>query len=353
MAVPKGFRNNINIYSQNLGPEHRRDLTENIAKHSGYLPKGISIEDHDQSFVEFMNSDTGLAIYVDGVKVPVFFLTLQRWTEFSKTWQFTDKEKNVELPFITIVRKPDIQVGTNQNGNWNIPGNQTYPYYRVPTWDGVRQGYDLYKIPQPTCIDLTYEVRLFTNKLRNLNEFNMLIQRFFQSRQCYIFVNEHPIPVKLETIGDESNIDDFENRTFYIQMFEMQMLGYIMDEKDFEVVPTINRTLMSMEVAETRFFKPIITDFQVESNVVTWTFDFKPNSNDEFFFTAQYDVSFTQLIDIIAISRIIISVNDVVKFDGTILTTPLIILANDIVKIKVTKGYYNDGIFKLIGNTII
>ncbi len=352
MAVPKSFRNNINIYSQKLGPEHREEMTKDIAKNSGYLPKGISIEDHDQSFVDFMNSDTGLSISIDGVKIPVFFLTIQRWTEFTKTWQFTDKDKNVELPFITIIRKPDIQVGTNQNGNWNIAGNQTYPYYRVPTWDGVREGFDLYKIPQPTCIDLIYEVRLFTNKLRNLNDFNMLIQRFFQSRQCYVYVNEHPIPVKLETIGDESNIDDFENRKFYIQMFEMKMLGYIMDEKDFEVVPTINRTLMSMEVSETRFYKPVVTDFHNDSNIVTFTFGFKPFSNPEFTFTMQYDVNFTQLIDITNISRIIISINDVVTFDGTILSTPLIMMANDIIKIKVTKGNYNDCSFKLKGNTI-
>ncbi len=352
MSVPKGFRNNINIYSQKLGPDHREQLTKDIAKHGGYLPKGISIEDHDQSFIDFMNADKGLTIYIDGVKIPVFFLTIQRWSEFTKTWQFTDKEKNVELPFITITRKPDIQAGTNQAGNWNIPGNQTYTYYKVPTWDGVREGYDLYKIPQPTCVDLIYEVRLFTNRIRNLNDFNMLIHRYFQSRQCYVYVNEHPIPILLESVGDESSIDDFENRKFYIQMFEMKMQGYIMDEKDFEVIPTINRTLMSMEVEERIFHKPVVFDIHVDVNEVTYTFDFKPLSNDEFTFTQQYDVSFSQLTDIMNITRITISINDVVTFDGLTLTTPLVLLANDIIKVKVDKGYYNDGIFKLRGNTI-
>jgi hypothetical protein len=41
------------------------------------------------------------------------------------------------------------------------------------------------------------------------------------------------MPLHLENIGDESNIDDFEK--FYIQMFEMKLLGYILDEEDFEV----------------------------------------------------------------------------------------------------------------------
>jgi hypothetical protein len=46
----------------------------------------------DQTFVEYLNSDTGLSISIDGAKVPVI-LTIQRWVEFSKTWQFSDKYK--------------------------------------------------------------------------------------------------------------------------------------------------------------------------------------------------------------------------------------------------------------------
>jgi hypothetical protein len=33
-------------------------------------------------------------------------------------------------------------------------------------------------------------------------------------------------------------------------MFEMKLLGYILDEEDFEVIPTINRTMVSTEVVE-------------------------------------------------------------------------------------------------------
>jgi hypothetical protein len=62
---------------------------------------------------------------------------------FSKTWQFSDKYKNISLPFITIIRKPDIQQGQNQAGLWNIPGNRTYTYTKIPTWDGIREGMDI------------------------------------------------------------------------------------------------------------------------------------------------------------------------------------------------------------------
>ena len=140
-------------------------------------------------FRSFVKADDGLFLEIDGKKVPVIFLTIQRWTEFTQTWQFSDEYKNVELPFITIVRKPDIQQGQNQAGYYNIPGRRTYAYMKVPTWDGARRGIDLYKIPQPTPVDITYEVRFFTNRMKDLNKFNRIIQKAFQSRQCYIFPN--------------------------------------------------------------------------------------------------------------------------------------------------------------------
>src|ERR1035437_2297127 len=353
MAMPKGYRTNINITTNKIGFERRQEILDDIADKGTFLPRGVLEEDMDQTFVEFLNSDKGLAISIDGKKVPVIFLTIQRWTEFSKTWQFSDKYKNIELPFITVVRKPDIQVGQNQAGLWNIPGNRTYTYMKVPTFDGVRRGIDLYKIPQPTSVDITYEVRLFTNRMKDLNLYNRTVQRAFQSRQCYINPNGHPMPLHLETIGDESNIDDFENRRFYVQMFEMKLLGYVLDENDFEIVPTLNRTMVTTEVED------VILEPKINVNSVTYTIDFKPKSNLSFSFTNQYSVSFTQLVDITNITRIVISINNTVVFDGTVLTTPLIFNADDIITIKVYKGFYkvykgfyNEGSFKLIGNTI-
>ena len=351
-ARPKGYITDIKVKDQKIGPDRRQEILDGISDKGTFLPRGVLEEDMDQAFIEFANSDKGFSISIDGVKVSVLFLTIQRWMEFSKTWQISDKFKNVELPFITIIRKPDIQQGQNQAGLWNIPGNRTYTYMKVPTWDGIRSGVDLYKIPQPTSVDMTYEIRLFTNRMKDLNKFNRIIQRAFQSRQCYINVNGHPMPLHLESIGDESNIDDFENRRFYVQMFEMKLLGYILDEEDFEVIPTINRTMLTLEVEDKNIVNNTIFEALTDVNGVTFNFEFKPKSNAQFSFTNQYDVSFTQLIGIIGITRIVITVNGIGIFDGTILNTPLIFRTNDIIIIKVYKGYYNEGMFKLIGNTI-
>jgi hypothetical protein len=351
-AMPKGYLTNINIKTEKIGLERRQEILDGIADKGTFLPKGVMEEDMDETFIDFIQSDKRLSLSIDGEKVPVIFLTIQRWVEFTKSWKFSDEYKNIKLPFITIIRKPDIQQGQNQAGLWNIPGDRTYTYMKVPTWDGVRKGVDLYKVPQPTSVDLTYEVRIFTNKLRHLNRFNNKIQRAFQSRQCYINVNGHPMPLHLETIGDESNIDDFENRRFYAQMYEMKLLGYILNEEDYEVIPTINRTIVSVEVDEDKFITDIVFEPKKKANVATYSFIFKPKTSTEFSFTAKYGVSFSRLVDIVDITRIIIYVNGVGVFDGTILMTPIIINPNDIVMIKINKNFLATGMFKLIGNII-
>lgn len=351
--MPKGYMTNININPSNIGPERRQELLDDISARGTFLPRGVLEEDMDQSFLEFLTNDKRMSLTIDGQKIPVIFLTIQRWTEFSKTWQFSDKFKNIELPFITVVRKPDIQQGQNQAGLWNIPVSRTYTYIKVPTWDGARRGVDLYKIPQPTSVDLTYEVRLFTNRMKDLNKFNRLIQRAFQSRQCYISVNGHPMPLHLEAIGDESNIDDFENRRFYVQLFEMKLLGYILDEDDFEVIPTINRSVIALEIDDDKIFKKNDVYFENTKikNTVTYAFVFKPNSTTTFSFNCPYSINFTQLVEIQNLTRIVISVNGVGVFDGTLMTTPIIVNSNDSVTIKVYKNPFTIGGVKIIGST--
>jgi len=239
MPLPKGFIKKVNFIHQNVGPEKRQDYLDDIDYKGTYLPKGVSYEDIDKTFIDFIDKE--LSLEIDGELVPVRFLTIQRFAEFSKTWSFSDKFKNLKMPFITVVRQPDIQVGTNQAGIWNIPGQQVYTYMKVPTFIDGRKGMDTYKIPQPTSVDITYDVRFFCNRMKDLNKLHTIVQTTFNSRQFYINVNAHPMPIHLEKIGDESQKDDFDKRRFYVQHFEMKVLGYILDEEDFEHIPTINR----------------------------------------------------------------------------------------------------------------
>lgn len=350
MALPKGFRKNIRIIKDKVGFERRQEILDDIDNKGTFLPRGVMYEDMDKSFIEFIDND--LELVVEGEKIPVIFLTLQRWSEFSKTWQHSDKYKNIKMPFITIVRQPNPQVGQNQAGLFNIPGRKTYTYMKIPTFEGGRKGIDVYKIPQPTSVDITYEVRLFTNKMRDLNKFNIKIQQAFNSIQYYIRVNGHPMPLLLESIGDESNIDDFENRRFYVQPFEIRLQGYILDEEEFEVIPAINRALVMAELDEKPGKPRMSVSVSKADGDVTYNVIFKAKSEPDFTFISDYDVNLSSIVNIENVTNIEIRVNGVTKFNGLDFTTPIVVSAGDTIYIKVDRPWGTIGKFTILGNII-
>jgi hypothetical protein len=322
MALPKGFIKNIKLVKSKVGFERRQEILDDIDNKGTYLPRGVAYEDMDTSFVDFIKDD--MKINLDEKEVPVIFLTLQRWSEFSRTWQHSDKYKNIKMPFITIVRKPDIQVGQNQAGNWNIPGDRGYTYIKVPTFEGGRKGIDVYKIPQPTAVDVTYDVRLFCNKMRNLNVFNTKILKVFNARQRYIDINGHPMPLLLENVSDESNINDFEKRRFYVQNFNILLSGYILDEDEFEVIPTVNRLKVSESVED--------GDIQKKSkSKVNYSFKFDALDTDTVDLPIDNYITLTDVVTLNNIDTFEILVNGVAQ------TFPILIENEDTITINITR----------------
>jgi hypothetical protein len=106
---------------------------------------------------------------------------------------------------------------------------------------------DIYKIPQPVPVDITYQVKILCNRMRELNKFNKIVLEKFSSRQAYQVIKGHYIPIVMNNISDESVLDA-EKRKYYIQSYEFTMLGFLIDEDEFEVSPAINRLLQVVEV---------------------------------------------------------------------------------------------------------
>lgn len=256
MSLPGNYKKKLNLtknrtntpYPYRMQSAAAEDMKDMITYHDGNLPKGVLHEDLDLGFKNFITNDVGLIL--DGEKVPVIMMGIQRWNEFSKTWEITDKYKNIKIPFITIVRQPAAQYGTNPSMIYNIPQGKTYQYAKVPTWDGNRKGFDIYKIPQPIPVDIEFEVRIFSYRQRELNSFNRAMLEMFKSRQAYTVVNGHYIPLVLEDIADESQIEDIEGKRFYIQNYTIQLQGIILDPDSFEVVPAISRVFTVMETTQ-------------------------------------------------------------------------------------------------------
>lgn len=246
MALPKKIKKHLPLTPQKELSERREELLEYIQKDGTYLPKGVLHADMDRGVLDFVRDE--LECVVDGKKVPVIdlIITLQNWAQFTQTWNLEDLNGNTQLPFITTVRQPEVPYGTNPSLQYTIPNRREFLYAQVPTWDGTRKGMDIYKIPQPIPVDITYDVKIVCNRMRELNELNRMVMRKFSSRQGYTFIKGHYIPLVLNAVSDESVVQ-VDKRKFYIQNYNFTLLGFLLDEDEFQVSPAITRALTLLE----------------------------------------------------------------------------------------------------------
>jgi len=261
MPLPKKIKKYLPLTQSKTLLPRRQELLDKINKDGTFLPKSILHADLDGGFLDFVKNE--LKLVVEGKVVPVvdILVTTQNWIQFTQTWDFQNIDKNLEPPFISIVRIPEVKFGTNPAVLYNIPNRRQFFYAQVPTWDGNRQGMDIYKIPQPIPVDITFQVKIVCNRMRELNQFNKVILDKFASIQAYQVIKGHYIPIKNTGISDES-VMDIEKRKYYIQSYDFLMMGFLIDENEFQVSPAINRVLQVVEFEPntTKRQKRVISD---------------------------------------------------------------------------------------------
>lgn len=246
MPFPKKIKKHLPLTQSKTLLPRREEIANMISNDGTYLPKSLLHADLDGGFLDFVKEK--LVTVVDGKKIPIvdILITTQNWAQFVETWDFQNIDKNVEPPFITVVRTPEVKYGTNPATVYNIPNRRQYYYMKVPTWDGQRHGMDIYKIPQPIPVDIKYTVAIVCNRMRELNEFNKVVLGEFASRQAYQVIKGHYIPIINDNISDES-VTDLEKRKVYIQKYDFTLLGFLIDENEFEVSPAITRSFTIFE----------------------------------------------------------------------------------------------------------
>jgi hypothetical protein len=288
MPLPKIKKNIPLTHPKTLLPR-RQELVDKINRDGTYLPKSILHADLDGGFLDFVKTE--LKTVVDGKVIPMIdiLITTQNWAQFTETWNIQNIDKNTEPPFITVVRVPEVKFGTNPATLYNIPNRKQYFYAQVPTWDGQRHGADVYKIPQPVPVDITYNVKIVCNRMRELNSFNKNVLEMFASRQAYTVIKGHYIPIVMGNISDESVVD-LEKRKYYVQSYEFTLLGFLIDEDEFEVSPAVSRILQVIELESQgtrKRQKKLLTSesatldvlFVVGNNIITQIFDYTVDLN--------------------------------------------------------------------------
>jgi hypothetical protein len=247
MPLPKQVKPTLPLVPKKTLSVRREELLEYIQKDGTYLPKSVLHEDLDRGMLDFIKEE--LKIVVEGKIIPTVdrIITTQNWSQYVETNLFVDLDFNPSPPFLTLVRIPEVKYGSNPSLVYTIPNRKQFYYASVPTWDGNVAGMDIYTIPQPVPVDMKYSLKIICNRMRELNQLNKVVMQTFSSRQAYRFIKGQYVPIILDNISDESQMT-LEARKYYVQSYDFTMLGYLIDEEEFEVKPAIARALQLVEL---------------------------------------------------------------------------------------------------------
>ena len=284
MPLPKQVKPTLPLVPKKTLSARREQLLEYINKDGTYLPKSVLHADLDRGMLDFVKGD--LEVITAGKVVPMvdIIITTQNWIQYVETALFVDLDYNPSPPFITVVRSPEVKFGTNPALLYTIPNRKQFYYASVPTWNGNEQGMDIYTIPQPVPVDINYSVKIICNRMRELNELNKVVMQKFSSRQAYNFIKGQYVPIILNNISDESQMS-LDSRKYYVQSYDFTMLGYLIDEDEFEVKPAIARVSQIMEIDT--------SSFKQRRNK-------SPKNPDEFLSNFYYVVGNNTLSDVVA-----------------------------------------------------
>jgi hypothetical protein len=332
MAIPKKGPVKPTLplnYSKTLLPR-REQIKDMITKDGTYLPKSLLHADLDRGFLDFVKEKFNITSEGKSIPVVDILITTQNWSQFVETWDFQNIDKNIEPPFITIIRSPEVKYGNNPAVMYNIPNRRMYYYMEVPTWNGNVMGADIYKIPQPVPIDIKFSVAIICNRMREVNKLNQRVMETFASRQAYQTINGHYIPIINDGFTDES-VMDLEKRKYYVQKYDFTMMGFLIDEDQFEVTPAISRTFQVFEADQRPVKRKQKKRQPVELGSILFEYE-NDTLTQEYFFEYTCNLYFDESVNVDTYS---VFINSQYYGDDV---NEIQINTNDLVVIEIVKG---------------
>lgn len=227
-------KNTLKLNQPNDPIQQRLSYVKEILKDSTFLPKTVEYRDIDETFVKWVEEE--LKMVFEENEIPTFALfSNQRYSEYMQMWEGMDNNNNLKMNFKVITRENNPQDGNIYTGSSLIPTDTKYLMNRIEALNDQGKMCSIeYRMAQPMDIDMTYKITLVTNKYELLNKFNMLVHDKFSCLHAYIFPNDHPMPMKLKNISDESDytVDD---RQYFAQTYTIILMGYVIREEDFDI----------------------------------------------------------------------------------------------------------------------
>lgn len=300
-------------------------LKPTLGEDTTFSPLGISIDDIDLALKTFIEQQFLFVDDKNQKKIEnYFFSEIQRFSQFTKTWDNTDEDTTIQLPFIVTSRFSTPKKGTMLGSSFNIPNKATYSLSREEKIINGRKQVFYYEIPQPLTIDLDYEITIFANHRHEINVFNEKILDSFKEGQLYLNVKSHNMIINLDATGNDKSKYEIEERKFLSQVYNFTIKGFILDEKLFKIKSSITDFKLDTEICNIRVKGKCESHQRIINGCgirLYLTFTKKDNRVFEFKSDNYYVVEYTNNNDLI------FKINNVVK------NTPFFISKDEILEI--------------------
>lgn len=219
-----------------------KNLDKDFENHA-FLPQGLSLEDLDKGISEFIKKLNITVIDETGNSrpVPLVFNSQELWAERRMNWKSMRSEYGEELtrPFLVLTRTV-VKQGTSPLKR-TIPVKKQFTWLKVPTFDGTLKGYVNYKIPQPTYVDINYDLVFVSTFVDDVNRYyTKMIRDAYSDGQGYMNINGYSISSVMED-PSETREEDMASEKVYEVTFPIIMHGKLVDPTKFEKVNTINK----------------------------------------------------------------------------------------------------------------
>lgn len=274
---PKRDNPNLELVPGLTGdPERAKLMQEPMEDTTGFY-KCVEYDDIDRAVLEFVDKE--IPMDADGKLAPTFTLfSNQRFSEYSQTWQHTDKEGNLLMDFKTVNRDTDPDFGSYSEMH-TIPGDRRYTlcYKEVMDENGTEH-YEVHSVGQAIPVDLTYSVNYITSKMEKINDFNMKVNTLFKSLQCYINPNGHYMSMVLDGMSDESEYS-IDNRKIFIQTAGFTVKGYIIPRDSYKIISIPKRIDEGIAMEQKNGKAHVYIDEVEETGENTITLEFRPDIN--------------------------------------------------------------------------
>jgi hypothetical protein len=219
-----------------------KNLDKDFENHA-FLPQKLDLEDLDKGIYDFIKKLNITIIDETGNSrpVPIVFNSQELWAERRMNWKNMRSEYGEELtrPFLVLTRTA-VKKGTSPLKR-TIPVKKKFTWLKVPTFDGTLKGYVNYKIPQPTYVDISYELVFVSTFVDDINRYySKMIRDAYSDGQGYMNVNGYPIATVMED-PSETREEDMASEKVYEVTFPVTVHGKLVDPTKFEKVNTINK----------------------------------------------------------------------------------------------------------------